>query len=152
MTCEVGVMKKEFSERFNDEVEGYRRALLYHARTAEWETFKMKAGSLFDYVEVVEVSEVERRFFKLFTSILVALVGVVIAVMNIDVAVHPDLQRVRYTIILLGMAASCFEVYFFLGFRRYRAAKAAHYHQRRDAFIRNIEQDFRLAAAERDAA
>jgi len=152
LTCEAGAMKKEFSQRFSDEVEQYRRALLHHARTADWETFKMKAGSLFDYVEFVEVSEVERRFFRLFTSILVALVGAVIAVMNIDVAVHPDLQRVRYTIILLAMAASCFEVYFFLGFRRYRAAKVAHYHQRRDEFIRNIEKDFRRATAERYAA
>lgn len=136
-------MKKEFADRFSEEVERYRRALLQYARKCDWDTFKMKAGNLFDYVEVIELSETERRFFRIFKSILALLIGVVIAILNMDVTVHPDLARMKFSIILLALAGSCFELYFFLGFRKYMDVKTTYYKKRKDRFIRNIEKDFR---------
>lgn len=136
-------MKKEIADRFNEEVERYRRALLHYARTRDWDTFKKKAGNLFDYVEWIESSELENRFFRIFKSILVVLVAVVIAIVNMDVTVNPDLQRLRNSIILLAIAGSCFELYFYLDFRMYMDVKTTYYRKRRDTFIRNIEKDFR---------
>jgi hypothetical protein len=136
-------MKKEFADRFNEEIERYRQALLYYARKCDWEKFKMKAGNLFDYVEGVELSETERRFFRIFKSVLVVLVAVVIALMNMDWTIIPGLERVRFSIIVLAIAGSCFEFYFFLNFRTYKDAKATYYQKRKDRFIRNIERDFR---------
>lgn len=136
-------MEKELGERFNDEVERYRRALLYYARKCDWETFKTRAGSLFDYVEVIELSEIERKFFRIFRAVLVMLVAVLVAIANIDVSIHPALLRIRYTVIVLAVAGSCFELYFFLNFRMFMEAKSTLYKKRKDRFIRNIEQDFR---------
>jgi hypothetical protein len=136
-------MKKELAERFNSEIERYRQTLLHHARSCDWDTFKMKAGNLFDYVERVELSEIENRFFKTFRAILLVLVVVVIAIINMDVSIHPDLQRLKYTILWLAIAGSCFELYFFLNFRRYMEIKITYYKKRKDRFIMNIEKDFR---------
>jgi hypothetical protein len=136
-------MKKELADNFNKEVERYRQTLLKLARSCDWDTFKMKAGNLFDYVEWIEIAEIENRFFRIFKSVLVVLVAVVVAIVNMDVAIHPDLARVRYSIILLAIAGSCFELYFFLDFRMYMEVKSLCYQKRRDKFIRNIEKDFR---------
>jgi hypothetical protein len=136
-------MKRDFADRFNEEVERYRQALLFYARKCDWETFKMKAGNLFDYVEWVELSETERRFFRIFKAILVVLVAVVIAIMNMDWTINPELQRIRFSIVLLAIAGSCFELYFFLNFRTYMEVKTTCYQKRKDRFIRNIENDFR---------
>lgn len=136
-------MKKEFAERFNTEVERYRRLLLHCARTCQWETFKMKAGNLFDYVERVERSETERRFSRIFSSVLAVLVAVVIAIINMDGSISPELQRVKFTIVMLAVVGSCFELYFFLNYKTYMEAKSTFYNKRKDRFIRNIERDFR---------
>ena len=85
-------MEKELADMFSQVVERYRLALLHHARGCDWETFKTKAGSLFDYVEKIEMSEIESRFFRIFKSILAVLVAVVLAIANMDVSIHPDLD------------------------------------------------------------
>ncbi len=144
-------MEKELAEKFNDVVERYRQALLHYARQCDWDMFKTKAGSLFDYVEVIELSEIERRFFRVFKSVLVVLVLAVAAIVNMDITVRPDLQRLRYTVIVLGIAGSCFEVYFFLTFRWFMVAKSLYHKKRKDRFIRNMEKDFRDFIAQRCA-
>jgi len=58
-------MKRELNERFNYEVDRYRKALLFYAKQCQWDTFKANAGRLFDYVESIEMSEIERRFFNI---------------------------------------------------------------------------------------
>ncbi len=140
-------MKKELAERFNEEVERYRRSLLQYARKCDWDKFKIKAGSLFDYVEVVEVSEVERRFFRIFRSVLVVLAAVVVAIANMNTGINPELLRIKYTIITLAIAGFCFELFFFLDFRMFMQSKSAYYKTRKDRFIRNIERDFRQMVA-----
>ena len=81
-------MKSEREKQFNHDVETYRKALLYHARISDWEAFKANAGSMFDYVEAIEYSELERRFCKNFFAILVALIVIVVALVNVDFAGH----------------------------------------------------------------
>lgn len=136
-------MEKELADMFSQVVERYRLALLQHARRCDWETFKAKAGGLFDYVERIEMSEIESRFFRIFKSILAVLVAVALAIANMDASLHPDLGRVKYTIIVLAAAGSCFELWFFLNFRMYMIGKTIYYKKRKDRFIRNIEKDFK---------
>ncbi len=139
-------MKKELAERFNENIERYRQALLEHACKCDWDRFKTKAGNLFDYVEIVEGSEIERRFLAIFKSVLVVLVAVIAAIVNMGTSIDPDLQQVRYSITVLAVAGTCFEVYTYMTFRSVMIAKSIHRKIRKDRFIRGIEQDFREIA------
>ena len=148
-------MRRGLEEQFNQEVENYRKALLYHARISDWETFKAKAGKMFDYVEAIEYSELERRFFTNFNVILIALIAIVIALFKVDFAVTPDLMRIKNVMILAGLGASSFELYFYLDYKIYMRVKTVYYPKRREKFIKNIENDFRayvLQAEKRKAA
>ena len=136
-------MEKELADRFNDNVERYRRTLLDHATKCDWEKFKAKAANLFDYVEVVEVSEIERRYFRIFKSVLVVLVAVTVAIVNMDVSIHPGLQQLRYSITVLAVAGTCFELYTYMTFRSFMIAKSLYRKKRKERFIRGIEKDFR---------
>ena len=139
-------MKKELADRFNNNVERYRLALLDNARKCDWEKFKVKAGNLFDYCEVVEVSEIERRFFRIFSSVLVVVAAVIAAIANIDTSVHPDLHQVRYSITVLAVAGICFELYSYMTFRSFMIAKSIYRKKRKERFVKGIEQDFRQMA------
>jgi len=148
-------MRRGLEEQFNQEVENYRKALLYHARIRDWETFKAKAGKMFDYVEAIEYSELERRFFTNFNVILVALIAIVVALFKVDFAVTPDLLRLKNAMILAGLGVSSFELYFYLDYKLYMKVKTVYYPKRRERFIKNIENDFRayvMQAEERKAA
>ncbi len=136
-------MRKGMEQQFNQEVENYRKALLYHARTCDWEMFKAKAGRMFDYVESIEYAELERRFFTNFNVILAVLVVIIVALFKVDFAVTPELMRLKNTMILAGLGASSFELYFYLDYKIYLRVKTVHYSERRENFIRNIEKDFR---------
>jgi Na+/H+ antiporter NhaC len=147
-------MKRGLGKKFNQDVENYRKALLYHARISDWETFKAKAGRMFDYVEAIEYSELERRFYNNFNVILVVLIVIVIALFNIDFGVTPELMRLKNAFVLVGLGVSSFELYFYVDYRIYMRVKTVHYAERREKFIRNIESDFRsyVLRAERKAA
>lgn len=137
-------MKRGLEKKFNHDVETYRKALLYHARISDWETFEAKAGSMFDYVEAIEYSEVERRFFANFNSILAVLIVIAVALFKVDFTVTPDLMRFKNAMVLAGLGVSSFELYFYLNYRTYIRVKTFHYAERRERFIRNIEKDFRI--------
>jgi len=147
-------MKKGLKQQFNEEVENYRKALLYHARISDWETFKAKAGKMFDYVEAIEYSELERRFFTHFNVILAVLAVIVFALFKVDFAVTPALLRLKNAMVLAGLGISSFELYFYLDYKIYVRVKTVHYRERREKFIRNIEKDFQayVLQAERKAA
>ncbi len=136
-------MKRELAEEFNREVDGFRKALLFYARKSDWEEFKAKAGRMFDYVETIEYSELERRFFTIFGAILVILVMAVAALFGFDFGVSPELMRLKNLVILTFIAASSFELYFFIDFKRYVDVRTSCRRRRREDFIKNIEQDFR---------
>jgi hypothetical protein len=147
-------MRKELAELFNQEVEGYRKGLLYYARKRDWETFEEKAGRLFDFVESTEFRELERRFFTVFNLILAVLALAVIALVGVDFQVHQELLRLKSGFILSALAASSFELYFFIDYRMFIGIKNFSYKRRRENFIKGIEQDFRSYAVqgERNAA
>ena len=147
-------MRTGLEEQFNQEVENYRKALLYHAQIGDWEPFKAKAGRMFDYVEAIEYSELESRFFTHFNVILIALIAIVVALFKVDFAVTPALLRLKNTMVLAGLGVSSFELYFYLNYKIYMRVKTVHYPERREKFIRNLEKDFRtyVLQTERKAA
>jgi hypothetical protein len=141
-------MKRELAERFNQEVENHRKALLYYARNCDWKTFEAKAGRLFDYVESIEFRELERRFFTVFNLILVVLVVAVIALFTVNFEVHQDLLRLKHIFVVSALAVISYEFFFYLDYRTYINFKTFSFKKRRESFIRNIEQDFRGYAAQ----
>lgn len=136
-------MKRGREKQFNQDVENYRRALLYHARISDWETFKAKAGRMFDYVEAIEFSELERRFFMNFNAVLVVLIAIAVALFQVDFEVAPELVRLKNVMVLAGLGVGSFELYFYINYRTYVRVRTFNYAERREKFIRNIEQDFR---------
>jgi hypothetical protein len=136
-------MRKERKDQFNEHVESYRRALMYNARISDWETFKAKAGRMFDYVESIEYAELERRFFKNFNTILIILAAITIALFQVDFEVTPELLRLKNLVVFGGILASTFELYFYINYRTYVKVRSTLYAERREKFIRDIEQDFR---------
>jgi hypothetical protein len=136
-------MKTTLKEAFNREVDNYRKALLYYARKSDWPTFEAKAGRMFDYVEAIARSELERRFYLLFSVILAGLVMAVVALLSIHFEVSPQLIRLKNTIIFGGIAASTFELYFYINYRTHAGDRMSLYQERRKDFINGIEEDFR---------
>lgn len=141
-------MRREYAEQFSREVEAYRRALLHCAGACQWDEFKARAGRLFDYVERIEFSEIERRFFHVFTAILAFLVLVVMVLFNYDFASNAELLRLKNAFILVALGASSFELYFYLNYRLYMGARTANSRKRREVFIREMIQDFRSPAVQ----
>jgi hypothetical protein len=135
-------MKREFAEQFNREVDNYRKALLYYARKCDWATFEDKAGRLFDYVETVEFRELERRFYRVFSLVLGLLVLVVIGLFSVNFEGNQELMRLKNVVILSSLAVTSFELYFYVGYRRYLDVKTRYYGKRREKFVRGIERDF----------
>ncbi len=136
-------MKKERAKQFSQEVEHYRRALLWCARVRDWDALKTKAGTLFDYVESVERVELERRFYAVFYIVLGALALAVIALCSVNFGVSPALIGLKNSVMLVALMMSGFELYFFYNYRKYAGVRMAVYQKRRENFIRSIEQDFR---------
>lgn len=136
-------MDRQMNLAFDQEVESSRRALLYFARQCDWDAFKARAGRLFDYVEQVEAVVREQRFYRLFFAILAALVLAVMIVTGWNPGEDPRWQDFRRNVIFASLAASSFELFFYMNFRRYVEARASVHRQRREAFIRGIMQDFR---------
>jgi hypothetical protein len=139
-------------QQFNQEVENYRKALLYHARTCDWETFKAKAGKMFDYVEAIEYSELERRFFTNFNVILAVLVVIIAALFKVDFAVTPELVRLKNIMVLAGLGVSSFEPYFYPDYKIHEG-QTVHYSERRENRVK-YRKDFRnyVVQSERKAA
>lgn len=139
-------MRKEHAEQFSRVVEEYRRALLHCAGACQWDEFKARAGKLFDYVEYIEFSELERRFFHVFTAILALLILAVALFFNYDFASHAEQLRHKSAFILIALGASSFELYFYINYRLYLGARTANSRRRREIFIREMMQDFRSPA------
>ena len=136
-------MDEEYANRINEEIERYKNALLHDAKQCEWQSFKSKAGKLFDYVEAIELSEIQRKFFRMFKLILVVLVMIIVIILNMNGGAYPALLRFKDSMVITAIAGSCFELYFFVDFRLYVEHKMSWYKQRREQFIRDIEKDFK---------
>jgi hypothetical protein len=136
-------MKEELHKIFNAEMERYRKSLLYYAKACEWDTFKDNAGRLFDYVESIEASEIERKFFNISKVIIVILSIVVVVIMKLNAADLPAIAGLKRIIILMGLAGGSFEIYFFCNYKMYMKHKTNLYKKRKEKFIYNIERDFK---------
>lgn len=135
-------MDRERYSRINEEIEGFRKALVRYAQACEWDTFEKKAGILFDYLESIERAALEKKFFRVFLAILAVVAAAVVSLMQLDGHVFPALLKYRDAIILAAIAACCFELFFFLNFRTYVKARVTWYRERRERFIRDIRADF----------
>ncbi len=139
-------MTQELATQFNDEVERYRRSLLYFAAKADWGEFKARAARLFEYLENIEASERERRFYRVFFLILLVLCVGVIIVLGIDSQVSAEWFGYRRSLLMTALGGCSFELFFYLNFRWYVEARMAGFLRRRAAFIRGMEHDFRSYA------
>jgi len=136
-------MDHELADRINEEIGRYKNALLYYAKQCEWDSFKSKAGMLFDYLEAIELSEIKRKFFRILKIILFVLAICIVIILNISGEAYPALLRFKDSIVIMAIAGSCFELYFFLDFRIYVEHKMFWHKQRREEFMWNMEKDFK---------
>ena len=141
-------MTRELARQFNEEVEQYRRSLLYFARTCEWDQFKSRAGALFEYLENIEASELEKRFYAVFYCVLGALLLGVFLLLGIEPVAHADWVEHRTSLLMATLSGCSFELFFYINFRRYVEVRMAGFMRRREAFIRGIERDFRSFAVQ----
>ena len=136
-------MNRTLNKTFNKEVNKYKNSLLFYAKQCDWDTFKPRAGSLFDYIESVEIQEIERKFFKIFTFILSFLFFAVFLIISFNPGSNPEMSRIKEIMIIAALAGCCYELYFFISFRFYIRHKNIFYKKRRDCFIHNLKGDFR---------
>lgn len=136
-------MNNELHKAFNETVHRYRNSLVYYARKCDWDTFKVIAGKLFDYVETIEAAELKRRFFKNFGLVMVVLFCMLVFVLSLDPNSSPGIERLKRVIFLAAIGGSGFEFFFFMNFRIYMKYKSELYKSRKERFIRDIEGDFR---------
>jgi len=79
----------------------------------------------------------------MFKIILIVLVMIIIIILKMNGEAHPSLMRYKDSMVIIAIAGSCFELYFFLDFRLCVEHKMSRYEKRRDQFITNIEKDLR---------
>src|SRR5574340_465624 len=106
-------MDRQLKEEINREVEGYRRAMIYLARTCDWDEFKTRAGRLFDYLERTETLVRERKFFQTFFTILALLVVAALLITGWNPGDDPALLLFKQKLILTALAATSFELFFY---------------------------------------
>ncbi len=136
-------MEKRLREAFNQEVENYRRILLNCAGKSEWNSFKVNAGKLFDYVESIEMAVLEKKFFRISCVIMCILFISVALIVGMSFDMKEEIMRIRRLMIVAAFMGSSFQLYFFANFWRYMGHKMTYYERRRERFIRDIERDFR---------
>jgi hypothetical protein len=136
-------MKADMHQKFNDEITRYKNSLLFYARKCDWETFKVNPGRLFDYVESIEMSEIERRFLNISKIVVLILFTAVVVIFKMNPDLFPQAERIKELLTLSAISGCCFEIYFFFNFTKYMQGRTAYYKKRREKFIRTIENDFR---------
>lgn len=136
-------MNKQLARTFNEEIERYKNALLFYAKKCEWDTFKINAGKLFDYIESIEISEIEKKFLKISKVVIAILFLAVVIICRINPDIYPGLIKIKKVMTLSAVGGCSFELYFFLNFSKYMEQKMSFYKKRRERFISNIERDFR---------
>ncbi len=78
----------------------------------------------------------------MFKVILVVLVMIIVIILKMNGEAYPALLRFKNSMVITAIDGSCFELYFFLDFRLY-VERMSWYKQRREQFIRDIEEDFK---------
>jgi len=135
-------MDQEFANRINEEIERYKNALLNDARENEWQGFKSKAGKHFDYLEGIELSEIQRKFSRMFKIILVVLVMIIVIILKMNGEAYPALLRFKDSMVITAIAGSCFEPYFFMDFRLYVEHKISWYKHKEGTIHQGYRERF----------
>ena len=136
-------MDHELSKTFNAEVERYKNSLLFYAKKCDWDTFKVNAGRFFDYLESIEISEIENKFFRISWIIVAILFLVCVFVLRMHIDTSPDIINFRKAITLIALCGGSFEIYFYSNFKMYMKKKSSYYKKRKEKFIRDMENDFK---------
>ncbi len=79
----------------------------------------------------------------MFKLILFVLVIIIVIILKMNGEAYPSLLRFKDSMVIMAIAGSCFELYFFVDFRLYVEHKMSLYKKRREQFIGNMEKDFR---------
>lgn len=143
-------MKDELNRKFNAEMQRYKNSLLYYAKACEWDIFKDNAGRLFDYVESIEISEIERKFSNISKVIVVMLFIVVVVILKMNMTILPEIAGLKKIIILMALGVGCFEVYFYFNFKMYMKYKTGFYKKRKERFVVDIERDFKNITVQKE--
>jgi hypothetical protein len=136
-------VKRELLKAFNEKVDKYRIALSDYAKRREWDAFEKNAAELFDYVERIEISVVQKRFQAISNVIIVVLFVFASLILKVHIDATPELIRMKRLIVLSTIGGGGFEFYFVMNFRLYMERKKTCYRKRRERFVKNIEDDFR---------
>ena len=136
-------MNKTLNKIFSEKVNRYKNALLSCAERSDWDSFKINASKLFDYIESIEMSEIERRFLKVSKTVMAVLFLLIFLILKMNLNINPEILRIREVTILIAIAGSCFELYFYINYRLFMENKVCFYKKRKDQFIYGIEKDFK---------
>jgi len=137
-------MDKQFAGKLDTQISRYKQALTYFAKTCDWEVFKLNASTLFDYLESVELYLVKRKFHHLLEIIFMALVLALVLFSALGNSLSPTLIRYRSPLGLTAVSGFLVEMILLFELRLYMNVKTSHQKERKEQFIRNIEDDFRI--------
>jgi len=96
-------MDKQFAGKLDTESSQYKQTLTYFSKKCDWEDFKLKTSTLFDYLESVELHLAKRKFHPLLEIIFVALVLALALLSGLGNSLSPSLIIYRGP---LGLAAA----------------------------------------------
>ncbi len=133
-------MDEGSSARLNEEIRRHKKALAFFAKTCDWMDFQSNAAMLFDYLESVELTVLQRKLRQVIGIISLA---VIIALAVFNISASPLLTKYRGPLVLIAAAAIVFELILLFELRLYVNIKAKSLKNRKDRFIRNIEHDFK---------
>ncbi len=148
----VKATQKRFTDKMNREIEEFRRALIFDAKSCDWDTFEGKAGMLFDYLESIEASEIRRVFSLIFRITGAGLLLAGLALALVSSGSNSAMLRFESVLIVLIAGGLIFEALFFVDFRVITRFKTSLRSRRRTRFVRNIEDDFRSFMKDTQAA
>ncbi len=143
-------MSKHLVDSINKEVNEYRNALIFDAKTCDWTTFESKAGMLFDYLEKIELSELKNKFNSVFKFILAVLLFGMLVLWIVNADLGPALTKLRNALLLAVLAGCGFEGFFLLNFRIAMNVLSERRHTKRQKFIQNMERDFKARIKDPD--
>lgn len=131
------------SNKLNDEISRYKKALIFFAKACYWFDFHSNAATLFEYLDSVELSLLKRKLRQVIEIVSVALVLAIVIFSSVNITDSPLLIKYRGQLVLIAAAAILFELLLLIELRLYVNIKTRNQQKRKDRFIRNIEHDFK---------
>jgi hypothetical protein len=136
-------MDERTANKLIDEINRYKNALIFFAKTCDWFDFHSNAATLFEYLESVELSLLKRKLHQAIEIIPAALVLAIVIFSSVNITASPLLMKYREQIVLIAAAAILFELFLLVELRLFVNIKTKNHQKRKDRFIRNIEHVFK---------